>query len=81
LAVCPESALTVVGEDGESLACFACSGRFDRGVQRQQIGLSRDRLDQGHDLADLLRRMHQPFDHGLGSLACATAFWAIDVIG
>src|SRR3954469_19634694 len=34
------------GDDGKPPAGFAGAGRFDRGVERQQVGLRRDILDQ-----------------------------------
>ncbi|AIQ90154.1 protein of unassigned function [Methylobacterium oryzae CBMB20] len=37
---------------------------FDGGVERQQIGLSGDPLDQGYDLADLRGLSAQPLQYG-----------------
>src|SRR5512144_2516776 len=45
--------LDLVGHHGEALARLAGAGRLDRGVQRQQVGLLRDRRDHLHDVADL----------------------------
>ncbi len=40
------------GHDGEALAGVAGAGGLDRGVQRQQVGLLGDVLDDLDDLAD-----------------------------
>lgn len=51
------------GDDGESFAGIARARRFDRGIQRQQIGLFRDCLDLvGHacDRLDVLFEIEHP---------------------
>ena len=45
--------LDLAGDDGEALAGITSPGRLDGGVQSQQVGLSRDVVDQIDDLADL----------------------------
>ena len=35
------------GDDLKSLACFACPGRLDCGIECQKIGLIGNRVDQG----------------------------------
>ena len=42
-----------VGDDGEALAAFTGTCGLDPGVQRQQIGLEGDAVDQVGDLFDL----------------------------
>ena len=42
------------GNDREPAALLPGSGGFDRGVERQQVGLLRDPGDRLHDRADLL---------------------------
>ncbi len=66
LAALRRQRLDLVGHDGKAPARVAGPGRLDGRVQGQQIGLSRDGLDQRHDLADLLRGLDQAPDHGLG---------------
>ena len=46
---------------------FAGARRLDGGVQGEQVGLTRDSLNQRHDLADLLRARSQPFDNSIGA--------------
>jgi hypothetical protein len=41
-------------DHGEALAGLAGPGRLDGGVQREQVRLGRDVVDQFKDLADLL---------------------------
>src|SRR5690606_40824347 len=36
--------------DGEALALLPCAGRFDRGIQRQDVGLERDTVDHADNL-------------------------------
>ncbi len=47
------------GDDGEPLARLAGPGRLDGGVQREQVRLRRDVVDQLQDVADLLRALAQ----------------------
>ncbi len=53
----------LVGDDREAAAVLARAGRFDRGVEREQVGLVGDRvdrLDHGRDLrGTLLERRHR----------------------
>ena len=43
-----------LGDDGKSLAGFAGAGCLDTGIERQQVGLEGDVVDDRNDLADLL---------------------------
>ena len=45
----------LLGHHGEALAVLAGPGRFHRSVQRQDIGLEGDAVDQGDDFVDLGR--------------------------
>ena len=45
------------GDDREAAAGFAGARRLDRGVEREQVGLSRDVADELDHVADLLRRL------------------------
>ena len=62
-------------DDGETPARLAGARGFDRRVQRQQVGLRRDGVDQVDDVADAARRRRKAGDdfvrplalfHGLG---------------
>ena len=44
------------GHDREAAALLAGPRRFDRGVQRQDVGLEGDAVDHADDVGDLLRR-------------------------
>ena len=44
-------------DDREAATCFARPRRLDAGVERQQIGLESDLVDDADDLADPLRRL------------------------
>ena len=46
---------------------LAGARRLDGGVQRQQIGLAGNALDQRHHFADLLGAGGKSFDHGVGA--------------
>ena len=61
----------LVRHDREALARVARAGRFDRGVERQQVGLVGDPLDDLDDLADLLRAVADRVDRILQPLAAA----------
>ena len=52
----------------ETLAGIAGARGLDGRVQRQQIGLARDLIDERHDIADLLRRRDEARDQLVGSL-------------
>jgi hypothetical protein len=58
----------LVGHDREAAALFAGARRFDRGVQRQQIGLVGDFADQPDDAADPLCALAQRVDAESGVL-------------
>ena len=45
------------GDDGEAAARLAGARRLDARVEREQIGLEGDLVDDADDLADLLRRL------------------------
>ena len=60
--------LVAVGED--RTAVLTGARRFDRGVERQQVGLPRDFVDHADDVGDLVRglldpghRLHRLRDH------------------
>jgi len=46
--------LDLRGDHGKALARLARPGSLDRGVQRQQVRLTCDGVDQGDDIADLV---------------------------
>jgi hypothetical protein len=46
--------LHLVGHDGKAAARFAGHGGLNRGIQRQDVGLLGDVIDQFDDVADLL---------------------------
>ena len=52
-------ALDLVGDHGEALAGIAGARRLDGGVQRQQVGLAGDVVDQVDHVADLLGGLGQ----------------------
>ena len=56
--------LDLVGDDREPAAGVAGARGFDGRVQRQQIGLLGDRLDQVEHAVDALGRSSQTFDFG-----------------
>src|SRR5690606_23791529 len=55
-------ALYLVRDHREAAACFAGHGRLDRRVQRENVGLVGDVVDQRYDVTDLLGRFTQPLD-------------------
>jgi hypothetical protein len=57
--------------DREPAAGIAGARRFDGGVERQQVGLRRDRVDQFHHFADLLGADRERADGGVGALGIA----------
>src|SRR6185436_20320209 len=57
----------LAGDDREAAALFAGAGRFDGGVQRQDVGLEGDAVDDADDVADLLGAGADLF-HGLDDL-------------
>ena len=57
--------LDLAGDHGEALAGLAGAGRLDRGVERQQVGLAGDVVDQLDHVADLLRRLDEALDRGV----------------
>ena len=56
--------LDLVSNHREAATGVAGAGRFDRRIQRQQIGLLGDRLDQIEYAVDALGRGRQTFDFG-----------------
>ncbi len=52
---------------GKAAARLAGARRFDRGIERQQIGLTGDVLNELHHVADLLRHMRERGDVFIGS--------------
>ena len=59
------------GDHRKAAAGFAGARRFDGGVQRQQVGLRGDRVDQFDHLADLLGAGRQHLHGGVGALGIA----------
>ncbi len=49
--------------------CLTGTGRFPRRIQREKVGLEGDFVDDGDDLADLLRRLLDP---AMASMALRT---------
>src|SRR5471032_2932609 len=68
------------GDDGEALAMFAGARRLDRRVQRQQIGLIGDVVDDADLLGDLLHRRDGRLD-GLAALGGLLRGLAGDAVG
>ena len=58
----PGQRLDLAGDDGKAPAMRAGARRLDRRIERQQIGLPRDRLDQPDHIADLAGIIGQPVD-------------------
>ena len=56
--------LHLLRDDGKAAAGLTGTGRLDGRIQRQKIGLSRDRLDQIDDGRDALGRLGETFDLG-----------------
>ena len=54
------------GHHGKSTSGFAGASGFDRGIEREQIGLTRDVLDELDHVADLLRRACKRADLRVG---------------
>ena len=50
------------GDDGEAMPVIAGACRFHRRVQREQLGLARQLLDERHERADLFRGLRQLLD-------------------
>ena len=63
-------------DNGEAAAGFAGTVGLDRGIEREQIGLPRDRGDQRRNLIDVLHRRHQR--RGIGDRAVGTARRLLD---
>ncbi len=55
-------------DDGKALAGRAGARGFDRGVEREQVGLSGYALDELDDVVDLLRRLGEAADDVIGRL-------------
>ena len=60
--------LHLIGHDGKAAARFTGHGRLDRGVQRQNIGLFGDIVDQFDDVADFLGTLAEALDAFAGLL-------------
>ena len=56
--------LDLGGDDGEAAAGLAGTRRLDGGVERQQVGLAGDGVDQLDDVADAGGRLRQLVDAG-----------------
>ena len=52
------------GDDRKAAAGFAGAGGFDRGVEREEVGLEGDVVDEADDVGDLARRGGDPL-HGV----------------
>ena len=61
----------LVGDDGEALAVLAGARRLDGRVEREEVGLPRDRADGVGDLADALRLLAELDDGGTAALVTA----------
>ncbi len=59
--------MTSLATTREALAVFAGARRLNGRIQRQQVCLAGDVLNQNHDLADLLCAGCEPLDHGVGA--------------
>src|SRR3546814_2400180 len=44
----------LLGDDGETAAGLSRAGGFDAGIQRQQVGLEGDLVDQAHDVGNTM---------------------------
>jgi hypothetical protein len=56
------------GDHAKAFAGGAGARRFDGGIERQQIGLPGDAVDELDDVVDLLRRHREAFDVRIGRL-------------
>ncbi len=45
----------LLGDNGETLARFPCTGRLDAGIQREKVCLESDLVDHADDIGNLLR--------------------------
>ena len=68
LAVCTAKRLDLGGDDREAPAGRSRARRLDRGVERQQICLAGDALNELYHVVDLLRGLRQPGDVFVGRL-------------
>jgi hypothetical protein len=60
--------LDLGGNHGKAASGFACAGRFDGGVEREQVGLLGDCRNQLHHVADAGGGLRQFGDAGIGLL-------------
>ena len=67
--------LDFLRDDGEAASGRARPRCLDRGVERQQIGLRRDRLDQADDFADGVRLFRKADDGADVCVVVAAAAW------
>jgi hypothetical protein len=68
------------GDHGKPLAVFAGARRLDGRVERQQVGLARNLLDDGDLVGDLLHRGHR-FKHALAALLRVLGALVGDLVG
>ena len=64
--VCSRQRLYLGSHDGEAAAGIAGAGRLDGGVERQQVGLLGDGVDEFDHRADTGRRLRQFADPVIG---------------
>ncbi len=57
-----------VGNHGETEAVFASAGRFDGGVEREQVGLFREVVDNFDNAADIVGAVSEDVDDFSGRL-------------
>ncbi|MNN24682.1 hypothetical protein D3C81_1381230 [compost metagenome] len=62
----PGQVAHLVGNHGKATSGFTGAGRFDRSVERQQVGLLGDAADHLQHRADLFAVLRQHFDFGHG---------------
>ena len=64
----------LVGNDGETFACFTGARGFDGGIEGEEIGLLGDRGDDFDDLSDFDARFAKFADGGVGGLSRLDGF-------
>ena len=64
----------LIGHNGETAAMLTRAGRLNGRIQRQQVGLLRDVLDQRHHITDLIDRLVQLFSLLLAMLSLVLHF-------
>ncbi len=68
-----------ISDDGKAEAVFACARSFDGGVQREQVGLFGEVINDFDDLADIIGAMAENIDDFRGRLNSAVG--AVQAIG